>query len=166
MSDSDYSLMHQPLCSGQKILVLCHKESRSFYDEMSMDRRRREKAIMLDRAASRLARYGTDSAIEIGLLTMLHGVRGSLALYELHANARVYRIMTYVHNEKDRTPVLLFDFCGHTKRSAGGIPKKILRKGEELALVARELLEAEEEERNDSRRKHSRMACRHGDQCG
>lgn len=73
----------------------------------------------------------------------LNHPKGAIAIYELKVLGKVHRIMTYVHDDKNQTPVLLFDFEGHKGKSGGGIKSSTLIKGQQYAEIARSLLREE-----------------------
>ena len=143
MQGGNYELVYQKLNGGQRILILkeCGKES--FFAALAKDPNQSSKASLIERAASRLVANGINWALASKTLKLLKGATGSIAVYELRVKAKVYRVMTYLHNDVSRTPILLFDFNGHVRKSKGGIPDAIIARGETLAMIAKQLLEEE-----------------------
>lgn len=144
MADSGYELVSQPLKDGHSVLVIARSGQDTFLREMAESKRQREIASAVQRAALRLAEYGTTWAIDSESLKMLHGLDKRVRVYELKVKSTVHRVATYVHDDENRTPVLLFYFEAHVQRAAGGIPPSTLRKTERLAGVAERLMRAEE----------------------
>lgn len=139
-----FELVRQELLPGMSILVLCQKNKRlTFIDELAADPKRRAKAKAIADAALRLVQHGTAWAISTGRLKRLNYSRRTIAMYELKVMGKVHRIMTYVHDDKNQTPVLLFDFDGHRGTSGGGIRPSTLAKGQQYAEIARSLLREE-----------------------
>lgn len=142
--NDDFELVRQELLPGISILVLCQKnKSLTFIDELAADPKRRMKAKAIADAALRLVQHGTAWAISTGRLKRLNCSKGTIAIYELKVMGKVHRIMTYVHDDKNQTPVLLFDFEGHKGKSGGGIKSSTLIKGQQCAEIARSLLREE-----------------------
>ena len=56
------------------------------------------------------------------------------------------RVATYVHDDRDKTPVFLFDFIAH-KGSDGGIEDGVKERAVRLAHEARALLNEEEKQK-------------------
>lgn len=144
VGNNGYVLVRHRLDEATSVLVLCEDGRQSFLDTLQGDIRRRNEASALRSKAIRLVNAPMQARIETGLIKRLHGVTGDVALFELRVKANVYRIMTYIHKDSKRTPVLLFDFRAHRVRASGGIPKKEIEKGVRLARIARDLMDKED----------------------
>ena len=144
LDTSDYQLVWQGLGQGLRVLVLKkRRDERTFLEEMAADPRRRDETGGIVRALRRLLQNGVDWGFESGTLKFLQGTT-DIALYELKAKAQTYRVMTYVHGGKVRSPILLCAFRAHQSKQAGGVLKQDRERGEELARIARNLMLAEE----------------------
>lgn len=142
--NDDFELVRQELLPGMSILVLCQKNKEyTFIDELAADPKRKMKAKAISEAALRLVQHGTAWAISTGRLKRLNYPKKTIAIYELKVMGKVHRIMTYVHDDRNQTPVLLFDFDGHKGSSGGGIRSSTLAKGQQYAEIACSLLREE-----------------------
>lgn len=145
MTERGYVLVNQQvgLDPSESILVLAQAAKQgTFLDELSADPRKKDQAAAIMRAASRLARNGTEWAIASETLKLLDG---GLALFELRAKRKVWRVMAYVHDDAARTPVLLFAFDAHKSKKAGGIRTQDMKRAKSFARIARELMKQEEQ---------------------
>ena len=143
-----YELVEQDLdpSRGLSILVLGREgEEETFIDRLAHDHRRRVMAAAIARASLRLAERGTRWALDNQVLKRLRTARGSIAIYELKVNRTKFRVMTYLHNDSEQTPVLLFEFVGHEGRSRGGIREETIERGVRLATIACDLMRGREE---------------------
>lgn len=146
---SGYEIVEQELDAsrGISILVLGKVgEDDTFIDLLARDPRRKAMAAAIARAALRLAERGTSWALGCQVIKRLSVPKGSLAVYELKAGRTRFRVMTYLHDDAAKTPVLLFEFMGHQGASHGGIREKTLKRGVKLAGIARELMERRDAE--------------------
>ena len=148
LAADDYELVSQELDAerGLNVLVLCKAGKDTFLDELAAKARSRGEVAAIVRAAVRLVERGTEWALEAEQLKRLKAHAGTLAVYELRVKRDVYRVMTYVHDNCAKTPVQLFEFRGHAQRAAGGIPESTVKKGQQFAAIARELMLREEED--------------------
>lgn len=160
--EEGYELIEQQLDSQRNLSLLVLKETKvenTFIDDLAANIRKKSMAREIVSVAIRLAERGTAWALECKVLKRLHCDGGTLAIYELKIHRSVYRVMTYLHNDVSRTPVLLFAFSGHTSKKAGGIRKEELKRGQRLAAIAKRLMEEElEETEHDTERKEPRVA--------
>ncbi|MCH3943875.1 MAG: hypothetical protein WAY93_09240 [Atopobiaceae bacterium] len=135
---------------GVSMLVLTKVGSEPFIKELCTNGKTRGDASLIARSVKRLLISGQEWGFQSGgLKGPLHGVRGEIALYEVRCAKKrtVLRLMTYLHNDSERTPVFLFEFKGHqASESIGGIPPADLRRGEDLAVIARQLMKAKGEQ--------------------
>lgn len=144
MGDEGYCLVRQRLREGLYMLVLAKSGDRAtFVDSLVDNPRTRHEAICLWDVMTRVARYGTRWGLESRTLKPVRGTHGRVVCYELKDKATVYRIMTYLHDDPARTPVLLFAFHGHKSKKAGGIREEDIKKAMGLVPVARQLMEEE-----------------------
>lgn len=146
MTDREYILVRQRVGRGPNDYVLVLKrrsEEVTFIEDLSSDYRKKDEAARIVTCAVRLARNGTDWAIRSGTLKLLDN---GLAIYELKSKRTVYRVMTYVHDDKAKTPVLLFAFHGHQRRGGGGILREDEKRAARLARIARALVKEEARE--------------------
>lgn len=143
---SDYTLVRQDIGGEIPVLVLKDvKDKDTFLSKLANSHRTKFAATRLIRNAKRVLDNGTEWGIESETLKILHGVEKCISLFELRAKGKCYRIMTYIHNDSNRTPVLLSYFEAHQIRAKGGIPDAELNRGIRLAMEAQKLMCAEEE---------------------
>lgn len=154
LATKEYDLVSQEVDAerGLSVLVLCEAgQEVTFLDDLAAKSRTRVEAAAITRAAVRLVDRGTEWALETEQLKRLKARTGTLAVYELRVKRDVYRVMTYLHDDQSRTPVLLFEFKGHVQRAAGGIPEDLVKKGQRFAAIARDLMLGEEEDHGQER---------------
>lgn len=144
MADASYELVEHPLRNGISMIALREKGSESFIESLNRGKTR-QRAAAIVRSIERLLQNGLDWGFASKTVKRLHGNYGDIVLYETRCNGQVIRVMTYIHGGANGTPVFLFDFDGHKARSSiGGISHETLRRGEQLAVIAKELMNAQE----------------------
>lgn len=148
----NYELVFQELQRGVGILVLNRiGRNSTFIDDLASNNKTRSVARSINEASLRLIRYGSSWALTTCHLKRLKDPKHSIAIYELRISGSVHRVMAYIHDDPNQTPVLLFHFEGHKGLSRGGIKQATLDKGRELASIAQSLMRKEFD--NDSQRK-------------
>lgn len=125
------------------VLVLAQEGRPSFIEKLRNSGKGVDRASVIAKAMLRLSTYGTSWAMDIKHLRLLRREGDGLAVYELRANDKVIRVMTYVHDDRDKTPVYLFDFDGHQGKT-GKVPRRQIERGVNLARAARECMHARE----------------------
>lgn len=143
--ESGYELVEQDLDGTHAALVLGKTGSdNTFIDDLVEDPKRLDEAKALKKSLIRIAENGLPWALESETLKILKTGTPGLLVAEVRVHRKTYRIMAYAHNTQSGPLVLLFPFKGHVRQSSGGIPEQTLKRGIELARIAKELLENEQ----------------------
>lgn len=128
---------HETEC-GNPILVLRRKGSPDFLEKMQVDRKSQDRYRLIVQMVAKVQFHGP--AKFLGKLVRL--LDSGLSLFELKVAGKVIRVMAYIHQPHgSHRIVLLFDFNGH--QGSGKIPAHVMRRGKELAKIARRSLEEE-----------------------
>ena len=135
-----HRLVSYELEDGLSATFLAPGASAPFIAKLAGNPKTRQRAVAITRAVTQVARNGVGWAKES---CKFRSLDAGLALYELKANGKVIRVMTYVHRES--VPIYLFDFDGHQGKS-GSIPKHVMERGRSLAEQAARLMEEEHDD--------------------
>lgn len=125
---------------GGRILVLAREGRRDFLEELDGDPRGSEKFELICRTYEKIALRGVSKCV--GKQNFVRILEGNLGLVEMKVGKTRIRVMSYLHGAgTEQKLVLMFEFTGH--QGTGKIGKNELRRGRELASIARECMEEE-----------------------
>ena len=125
---------------GGRILVLAKEGRKDFLEELGADPKGSERFELICRTYEKIAQRGVDRCV--GRQNFVRVLEGSLGLVEVKVGNTRIRVMSYLHGSgASQKLVLMFEFTGH--QGTGKIGKKDMRRGRELASIARECMEKE-----------------------
>lgn len=130
-----YHIVQYALRGSLTMNVLAPVGGKSFLERLLRETRAKQQVQVILRHAERVAAEGFLWGLNNQTFKPVRGTDSSLSVFEFRAGRTVVRVMTYVHDDKARTPVYLFDFRGH--QGAQSISAHVLEKAERLARIAR-----------------------------
>lgn len=142
---SAYRIESIELEEGFRAHAIAKEGEPCFLEDLASNGKTRRRATMILRMALKVARNGTEWAI---CAEKLKSVTPTVSVFELRADGKVLRVMTYVHDDEERTPVYLFDFDGHQGKT-GKIKASVLEKAKRLAIAARECMGGQGRDNHD-----------------
>ena len=126
-----YEIVSFTLSAEASMNVLSSSGRPSFMDDLADDPKKRQRAVLIARAAEKVARNGIGWARSS---KTLKPITARLSVFELRVPGKTIRVMTYLHDGVE--PIYLFDFDGHHGKD-GKIPPSIIEKAHVLAEAAR-----------------------------
>lgn len=136
-----YHIVQYALRGPLVMNVLAPVQGKSFLERLLRDSHAKQQVQVILRHAERVAAEGFLWGLNNQTFKPVRALDPSLSVFEFRAGRTVVRIMTYVHNDKARTPVYLFDFKGH--QGAQSISPHVREKAERLARIARACMDKE-----------------------
>lgn len=125
---------------GGRILVLAREGRRDFLEELEEDPRNFEKFELICRTYEKISQRGLSRCV--GKQNFVRVLEGGIGLVEVKVGSTRIRVMSYLHGSgTGQELVLMFEFTGH--QGTGRIEKGVMRRGRQLASIARECMEEE-----------------------
>ena len=135
MAESYEIVEHETEC-GNPILVLRPEGGTDFLEKMKSKPKELQRYRLITRMVARIQFDGPKKYIG----RMVRVLDSELSLFELKVAGQVIRVMAYIYQPyAGHRIVLLFDFNGH--QGSNKIPGHLMKKGRDLAEIARKNLE-------------------------
>ena len=121
------------------VLVLARTGASDFLEKMRHSGKQSQKLRLILETMEIISERGIERCI--GRSNFIRMIAPDLGLAEVKVSGKVIRIMTYVASiNGEMKAVLLFDFTAHGGKT-GKIPPNIIKRGRELAAIAKECVE-------------------------
>lgn len=131
--DTNYEIRKVKATKDTLVNVLAKEGEKDFLSKLHSSGKTKYRARVIAGMMEKVARFSTDWAIQAKKLKQL---TSDVSVFELRADGKVIRVMTYLHDDEQRTPIYLFDFDGHQGKG-GHIKKSDLARAKKLASLAR-----------------------------